>query len=108
MANGRWKKIDRGVVGRQPQAEISPMRLEVVIDGMFAVHAKQGVFTALAAVAGVVRAEVELGRAVVEFAPGAGTPAELSELEARLRDVIALAGYAVREIRQLPRSLPLL
>ncbi len=38
----------------------------LTISGMLAVHAKRAVFTALSGVPGVVRADVELGRAVVE------------------------------------------
>lgn len=38
----------------------------LTISGMLAVHAKRGVFTALSGVPGVMRADVELGRAVVE------------------------------------------
>ena len=38
----------------------------LTISGMIAVHSKRAVFTALSGVAGVARADVELGRAVVE------------------------------------------
>lgn len=81
------------------------MRLELSIDGMVAVHAKQGVFTALAGVPGVLRAEVELGRAVVDVAD---VLADLRALEAQLHAAVELVGYQVTEIRRSPRSLPLL
>lgn len=78
------------------------MRFEVLIDGMLSVHARQAVFTALGAVEGVTRAEVELGRAVVEL------PAEGVEegVDARLRSAIELAGCTVTAVRRLPRTLP--
>ena len=38
----------------------------LTISGMIAVHSKRAVFTALSGVPGVSRAEVELGRAVIE------------------------------------------
>ena len=74
------------------------MRLEVTIDGMLAVHAKHAVFMALAAVEGITRAEVELGRAELTLAEGAS--------QAAIRAAIADAGFAVTAIRILPRSLP--
>ena len=68
------------------------------IAGMLSVHARRAVFTALGGVEGVLRAEVELGRAVVEH-DGRATPA-------RLREAVALAGCeveaAVEERRRLP------
>lgn len=76
------------------------MRFEVLIDGMLAVHAKQAVFMALAAVDGIVRAEVELGRAEVTH-DGRAT-------EAGIRSAIEAAGFPVRAIRPLPRTLPTL
>ena len=81
------------------------MRLELLIDGMVAVHARHAVFTALSAVEGIQRAEVELGRVVLEMAPGA------SDAEAREREILAAVeavGFTVREVRRLPRSLPML
>ena len=81
------------------------MRLELSISGMLAVHAKHGVFTALAGVPGVLSAEVELGRAVVEFAEENEVA---SALEEQLRAAVDLVGYQVTEIRRFPRTLPLL
>lgn len=74
------------------------MRFEVLIDGMLAVHAKHGVFTALGAVTGVLSADVELGRAVV-WHDGRAT-------EAAIREAISAAGYDVVGVRALPRTLP--
>lgn len=88
------------------------LRLEIFIDGMLAVHAKQAVYTALAGVEGVRRAEVELGRAELELAspPAAGASvAELGDAARRqLAEAVELAGCEIREIRVLPRSLPTL
>ena len=99
------RKLHGGVVGRQSAAKIPPMRLELSINGMVAVHAKQGVFTALAGVPGVLRAEVELGRAVVEIEESV---ADVGLVESQLRSATELVGYQVTEIRRSPRSLPLL
>jgi len=76
------------------------MRLELTIDGMLAVHAKHAVFQALAAVEGITRAEVELGRAELEM--------DREPDEAQLRAAIAAVGCSVREIRRLPKTLPIL
>jgi copper chaperone CopZ len=77
------------------------VRLELLISGMLAVHAKHAVFAALAGVAGVTRAEVELGRVELEVEPG-----EFEARAAELRAAIDAVGYAVTEIRRLPRQLP--
>ena len=77
----------------------------LIIEGMLAVHAKHGVFTALAAVPGVLRAEVVLGRATVEVAAGLG---EIAGIEAQLREAVALVGCTVLEIHRQSRILPTL
>jgi copper chaperone CopZ len=92
------------------------MRLELLIDGMLAVHARHAVFTALAAVEGIQRAEVELGRVLLELEPvgtvGSGAQdAAARGTEAREREVVAAVesvGFTVREVRRLPRALPML
>lgn len=89
-----------GVVRRHFFGEIACMRLELLIDGMVAVHAKYAVFQALGAVTGITRAEVELGRVEVEVD---GEPDE-----GALRDAIESVGFTVRVIRRLPRTLPTL
>jgi copper chaperone CopZ len=76
------------------------MRYEITITGMLAVHARHAVFTALAAVPGIMRADVELGRAVVEH--------DGQVTEAALRAAIGVAGFEVTRILTLPRTLPIL
>lgn len=76
------------------------MRYEVIIAGMLAVHARHAVFTALGAVSGVTRAEVVLGRAIVEH--------DGSVTEGALRQAISDAGFVVTDVMVLPRSLPVL
>jgi copper chaperone CopZ len=106
MPSGKMHESKRlGVVARGGAREISSMRLELLIDGMVAVHARHAVFTALSAVEGIQRAEVELGRVVLELAPSA------ADVEAREREIAAAVeavGFTVREVRRLPRSLPML
>lgn len=80
------------------------MRIEVAIEGMLAVHAKHAVFTALGAVAGIRRAEVELGRALVEV-EGSADP---TALRAGIQEAIEAAGFRVAAVTVLPRSLPTL
>jgi len=75
------------------------MRCELLIPGMVAIHARNAVYTALGGGAGVERAEVELGRAVVTH--------DGSVLEDALRAAIEGVGFGVAEIRLLPRELPL-
>jgi copper chaperone CopZ len=78
----------------------SAMRFEVLIDGMLAVHAKHAVFTALSGVEGITLAEVELGRAEVAH-DGRAT-------ESAIRSAIEAAGFSVRSVRAMPRTLPML
>jgi copper chaperone CopZ len=71
------------------------------ISGMISVHSKRAVFTALSGVPGVVSAEVEMGRAVVEH--------DASSTADALRAAVALAGCEVTSIsseRRLPLSGP--
>lgn len=76
------------------------MRFEVTIAGMLAMHARHAVFTALGGVSGILRAEVELGRALVEH--------DGSVTEESLREAINAAGFEVIGVQPLPRTLPLL
>ncbi len=92
--------LPAGVVGGPGFSEIPTMRIELLIDGMVAVHAKHAVFQALAAVEGITRADVELGRVELDVT------AEPDE--AALREAIAAAGCSVREDRRLPTSVPML
>jgi copper chaperone CopZ len=70
----------------------------LTISGMVAVHAKRAVFTALAGVPGVLSAEVDMGRAIVEH--------DASTTSGALREAIALAGCEVTSVK-LERRLPL-
>jgi copper chaperone CopZ len=76
------------------------MRFEVLIDGMLAVHAKHAVFMALTAVEGITHADVDLGRAEITH-DGRAT-------ESSIRAAIESAGFTVRTLRVLPRTLPML
>lgn len=78
------------------------MRMACAISGMVAVHARHAVFTALSGVPGVVRAEVELGRAEVWFTPGR----TFDVAEAELIAAIEAAGYLVTETWALKTDLP--
>lgn len=89
-----------GVVGGLLFSEIARMRLELIIDGMVAVHAKYAVFQALAAVEGITRAEVEMGRVELEM--------DREPDESAMRAAVEAVGFEVREIRRLPRTLPML
>ena len=74
--------------------------ITAVIGGMRSVHSARAVYTALAAVPGVLAAEVVVGRAVIEHDGRATTDA--------LRDAIALAGCELLETtEERQRSLPL-
>jgi copper chaperone CopZ len=72
----------------------------LTISGMRAVHAVRAVFTALAGVEGIARADVSLGKAVVEH-DGRATPEALAA-------AVALAGFEVVAIAHDRRSLPVL
>jgi copper chaperone CopZ len=67
---------------------------------MTSVHATRAIFTALAGVDGVLKGEVERGRAMIEH-DGRVTLQQLKE-------AIALAGFDVTEAREERRVLPLL
>jgi copper chaperone CopZ len=70
----------------------------LTISGMIAVHSKRAVFTALSGVPGVMSAEVELGRAVVEHDPF--TTVDV------LSAAVAITGCEVTSVRT-ERRLPL-
>jgi copper chaperone CopZ len=73
------------------------MRLRLTIDGMFAVHARRAVFTALSGVAGVESAEVEIGSAVLNC--------DGRVREEEVRAAVESAGCRVTALR---RELPTL
>jgi copper chaperone CopZ len=70
----------------------------VKIDGMSCSHCVRAVFTALGGVAGVSRADVSVGQAVIDH-DGTVTPDAISE-------AISIAGYEVAGFRDDRRSLP--
>ena len=70
------------------------------IDGMRTEYCKRAVFTALAMVPGITRADVQLGSVVLEH-DGSATPA-------LIRDAVAVAGYTVVNTMDDRRTLPLL
>jgi len=75
------------------------MTTTVSISGMSCVHCVRAVFTSLAGVEGTKRADVSIGRAVIEH-DGSVTPEQI-------RDAIAVAGYEVEGFTDDRRSLPL-
>lgn len=76
------------------------MITRIRIDGMSCQHCVRAVFTALAAVDGISRADVGIGAAEVEH--------DGSVTVGQLREAIAVAGYAVTgEDKKARRRLPL-
>ena len=75
------------------------MTTTVSITGMSCVHCVRAVFTSLAGVEGIKRADVSIGRAVIEH--------DGSVTQDQIRDAIKLAGYEVEEFTHDRRSLPL-
>lgn len=72
----------------------------LTIAGISSVHAVRAIFTAFAGVAGILRADVSRGGAVVEH-DGTVTTAALEE-------AIGVAGFELVEIAEERRALPLL
>jgi copper chaperone CopZ len=75
------------------------MLTTVSVSGMTCAHCIRAVFTSLAGVEGIKRADVTIGQAVIEH-DGTVTPEEI-------RDAIAVAGYTVGAIKVDRRTLPL-
>lgn len=71
----------------------------VTVEGMTCQHCVRAVFTALAAVPGISRADVSIGTAAVEH--------DGSVTVEQLRDAIAVAGYAVKDGATNRRVLPI-
>ena len=69
-----------------------------IIAGMSCAHCVRAVFTALAGVEGVSRADVSVGKAVIEH-DGSVSPEAIAK-------AISIAGYEVVELRDDPRALP--
>jgi copper chaperone CopZ len=70
------------------------------ISGMSCSHCVRAVFTALAGVPGIERADVSIGKAVIEH-DGSVTPQAIS-------DAIAVAGYEVTGTADDKRTLPII
>jgi copper chaperone CopZ len=75
------------------------MLTTVSVSGMTCAHCVRAVFTSLAGVPGIERADVTIGQAVIEH-NGTVTPEQI-------RDAIAVAGYTVGEVKNDRRTLPL-
>jgi len=75
------------------------MTTTVSIKGMSCVHCVRAVFTSLAGVEGIKRADVSIGRAVIEH-DGSVTPNQI-------REAIATAGYEAESFTDDRRTLPL-
>ena len=76
------------------------MLTTVSVSGMTCAHCIRAVFTSLAGLKGIKRADVTIGQAVIEH-DGTVTPEEI-------RDAIAVAGYTAGDTRDDRRTLPLL
>ena len=68
------------------------------IRGMTCAHCVRAVFTALGGVEGVSRADVSIGKAVIDHDGSVGNDA--------IREAISIAGYDVADFRDDRRSLP--
>jgi copper chaperone len=75
------------------------MTTTVSISGMSCVHCVRAVFTSLAGVDGIKRADVSIGRAVIEH--------DASVTPEQIRDAVSIAGYEVTDSRTDRRSLPI-
>ena len=68
------------------------------ISGMSCAHCVRAVFTSLTGVEGIVRADVSIGRAVIEH--------DGSVTGEAIRQAISIAGYEVTDFRDDRRVLP--
>ena len=75
------------------------MQTTASISGMTCAHCVRAVFTSLSGLEGIKRADVTIGKAVIEH-DGTVTPEEI-------RAAIAVAGYTVGTIKMDKRTLPL-
>ena len=75
------------------------MQTVVSIHGMSSAHAVRAVFTALAGVNGIDRADVTLGKAVIDHDGTVTVKA--------IRDAIAIAGFEIGEATENRRTLPI-
>ena len=70
----------------------------VTISGMSCAHCTRAVFTALSGVEGISRADVSIGKAVIEHDGTVSAEA--------VREAISIAGYEVADVRDDRRTLP--
>jgi copper chaperone CopZ len=70
----------------------------VTISGMSCAHCTRAVFTSLSGVKGISRADVSIGRAVIEH--------DGSVTAEAVREAISIAGYEVVDVRDDRRTLP--
>src|ERR1044071_5054631 len=75
-----------------------PMITTATISGMSCVHCVRAVFTSLAGVSGISRADVSIGKAVIEHDGSVSADA--------VRQAISIAGYTVVDFRDDRRALP--
>lgn len=75
-----------------------PMVTIATISGMTCTHCVRAVFTALSGVDGIARADVSIGRAVIDQ--------DGSVTEQAIREAISIAGYEVVAFRDDRRALP--
>ncbi|MBA2687607.1 MAG: heavy-metal-associated domain-containing protein [Gemmatimonadaceae bacterium] len=75
------------------------MKTTANIEGMTCVHCVRAVFTSLSGIKEISRADVTIGRALIDH-DGTVTPEAI-------RQAISTAGYNVTDFRQDSRSLPL-
>ena len=70
----------------------------VTISGMSCAHCVRAVFTSLSGVEGISRADVSIGKAVIEHDGTVSAEA--------IREAISIAGYEVTDVRDDRRVLP--
>ena len=75
------------------------MTTTVSIAGMTCAHCVRAVFTSLAGVPGIQRADVSIGKAVIEH--------DGSVTAEAIRDAVAVAGYEITGTTQDKRTLPI-
>jgi copper chaperone len=75
------------------------MRTTATISGMTCAHCVRAVFTSLAGVKGIERADVAIGQAVIEH--------DGSVTDEQIRDAVAIAGYEVTTTTADRRTLPI-
>jgi copper chaperone len=75
------------------------MQTTALISGMTCAHCVRAVFTSLAGVEGIKRADVSIGKAIIDHDPNVTNDA--------IRKAVEIAGYAVDDFKNDRRSLPI-